>query len=54
LKELNTADSIGPILMGLNKPAHIFQLGASVEEMINMSAVAAVDAQQKAKRKNKT
>ncbi len=53
LKELNTADSIGPILMGLDKPAHVFQLGASVEEMINMSAVAAVDAQQKAKRKQK-
>lgn len=51
LKELNTADSIGPILMGLDKPAHVFQLGASVEEMINMSAVAAIDAQQKAKRK---
>lgn len=51
LKELNTADSIGPILMGLDKPAHVFQLGASVEEMVNMSAVAAVDAQQKEKRK---
>jgi len=51
LKQLNTADSIGPILMGLNKSAHVFQLGASVEEMVNMSAVAAIDAQQKAKRK---
>jgi malate dehydrogenase (oxaloacetate-decarboxylating)(NADP+) len=48
LKELNTADSIGPILMGLEKSAHVFQLGASVEEMINMSAVAALDAQRKA------
>jgi malate dehydrogenase (oxaloacetate-decarboxylating)(NADP+) len=51
LKELNSADSIGPILMGLNEPAHVFQLGASVDEMVNMSAVAVVDAQQKAKRK---
>jgi malate dehydrogenase (oxaloacetate-decarboxylating)(NADP+) len=49
LKELNTADSIGPILMGLERSAHVFQLGASVEEMINMSAVAALDAQRKAK-----
>lgn len=48
LKELNTADSIGPILMGLEKSAHVFQLGASVDEMINMSAVAALDAQRKA------
>ncbi|MBZ9787189.1 NADP-dependent malic enzyme [Psychroflexus sp. CAK57W] len=51
LKELNSAGSIGPILMGLNKPAHVFQLGASVDEMVNMSALAVVDAQQKSKRK---
>ena len=47
LKELNKADSIGPIMMGLDKPVHIFQLGASVEEMVNMAAVAVVDAQEK-------
>ena len=51
MKEMNSAGSIGPILMGLNKPAHVFQLGASVDEMVNMSAVAVVDAQQKSKRK---
>ena len=47
LKELNKADSIGPIMMGLRKPVHILQLGSSVEEMINMAAVAVVDAQEK-------
>ncbi|MFD0963639.1 NADP-dependent malic enzyme [Pseudofulvibacter geojedonensis] len=47
LKELNKSDSIGPILMGMNKPVHILQLGAKVEEMVNMAAVAVVDAQQK-------
>lgn len=52
IKELNSSDSIGPILMGLNKPAHIFQLGASVDEMVNMSAVAIVDAQRKEKKKS--
>ncbi|MGV7107218.1 NADP-dependent malic enzyme [Flavobacterium sp. U410] len=52
LKELNEADSIGPIVLGLDKPVHIFQLGASVEEMVNMAAVAVVDAQEKGK-KNK-
>jgi malate dehydrogenase (oxaloacetate-decarboxylating)(NADP+) len=52
LKELNKADSIGPIMLGLDKPVHIIQLGASVEEMVNMSAVAVVDAQEK-QRKNK-
>ena len=50
LKELNKADSIGPILMGMKRPVHIFQLGASVEEMVNMSAVAVIDAQEKEKR----
>jgi malate dehydrogenase (oxaloacetate-decarboxylating)(NADP+) len=47
LKELYQVDSIGPIMLGLNKPAHVFQLGASVEEMVNMAAVAVVDAQEK-------
>ena len=51
LKELNSADSIGPILLGLDLPAHVFQLGASVDEMVSMSAVAVIDAQQKAHRK---
>lgn len=50
LKELYQVDSIGPIILGLDKPVHIFQLGASVEEMVNMAAVAVVDAQEKEKR----
>ncbi|WP_309641783.1 NADP-dependent malic enzyme [Flavobacterium sp.] len=50
LKELYSVDSIGPIMMGMGKPVHIFQLGASVEEMVNMAAVAVVDAQEKIKR----
>ncbi|MEO2072915.1 MAG: NADP-dependent malic enzyme [Zunongwangia sp.] len=51
IKELNDTDSIGPIMMGMNKPVHILQLGASVEEMVNMAAVAVVDAQEKEKAK---
>lgn len=50
LKELNKVVSIGPIMLGLDKPVHLFQLGASVEEMVNMAAVAVVDAQEKEKR----
>ncbi len=50
LKELNETESIGPIMMGMDKPVHIFQLGASVSEMVNMVAVAVVDAQEKEKR----
>lgn len=50
LKELNEVASIGPIMLGMRKPVHILQLGASVEEIVNMAAVAVVDAQQKEKR----
>lgn len=50
LKELDKVVSIGPIMLGMDKPVHIFQLGASVEEMVNMAAVAVVDAQEKEKR----
>ena len=53
LKELNKVDSIGPIILGLGKPVHIFQLGASVEEMVNMAAIAVIDAQEKEKKKIK-
>ncbi|MAO42432.1 MULTISPECIES: NADP-dependent malic enzyme [Leeuwenhoekiella] len=50
VKELNNADNIGPIMMGMNKPVHVLQLGASVDEIVNMSAVAVIDAQQKGKK----
>ncbi len=54
LKELYNVDSVGPIMLGMEKAVHIFQLGASVEEMVNMVAVAVVDAQEKEKRKKMT
>ncbi len=50
LKELNGADSIGPIMVGLKRSVHILQLGASVDEIVNMTAVAAIDAQEREKR----
>ncbi|PKP44388.1 MAG: NADP-dependent malic enzyme, partial [Bacteroidetes bacterium HGW-Bacteroidetes-13] len=49
LKELNHADSIGPIMMGMKKPVHILQFGASVDEIVNMAAIAVIDAQEKEK-----
>jgi malate dehydrogenase (oxaloacetate-decarboxylating)(NADP+) len=49
VKELDKALSIGPIMMGMSKAAHITQLGASVDEIVNMSALAVVDAQKKLK-----
>lgn len=51
LKELNEADSIGPIMVGLRRSVHILQLGASVDEMVNMTAVAVIDAQEREKRR---
>ncbi|WP_299532296.1 NADP-dependent malic enzyme [Ulvibacterium sp.] len=51
LKELHAADAIGPIMLGLRKAVHILQLGASVDEMVNMTAVAVIDAQEREKRK---
>ena len=47
MKEINQSESIGPIMLGLKKPVHVLQLGASVNEMVNMAAVAVVDAQEK-------
>ncbi|MGB5666908.1 MAG: NADP-dependent malic enzyme [Maribacter sp.] len=51
LKELNGAESIGPIMLGLKKPVHVLQLGADVDEMVNMTAVAVIDVQEREKRK---
>jgi len=52
LKELDGVESIGPIMLGMKKAVHILQLGASVEEMVNIAAVAVVDAQQKESHQN--
>ena len=45
LKEINKVDSIGPIMMGMKKPVHILPLGANADEIVNMTAVAVIDAQ---------
>ncbi len=41
------AESMGPILLGFNKSVHYLQLGSSVREIVNMVAVAVLDAQAK-------
>jgi malate dehydrogenase (oxaloacetate-decarboxylating)(NADP+) len=43
--EIGGAEAIGPILLGMKKPVHILQLGSSVREIVNMTAIAVVDAQ---------
>ncbi|MRI02485.1 NADP-dependent malic enzyme [Kriegella sp. EG-1] len=51
LKELNGSASIGPIMVGLKKAVHVMQLGASVDEIVNMAAIAVIDSQEREKRK---
>lgn len=46
LQGVETPITVGPILMGVNKPAHIITPVASVRRIINMVAIAAVKAQQ--------
>ena len=50
LQEVGKMDSIGPILLGLNKPVHVLQLGSSIRSIFNMVLIAVVDAQMKSKR----
>ncbi len=45
LTAIGGADSLGPILLGMKKPVHILQLASTVREIINMAALAVVDAQ---------
>lgn len=45
LSELGNSEAVGPVLLGMNKPVHILQLGSSIREIVNMVAIAVVDAQ---------
>jgi malate dehydrogenase (oxaloacetate-decarboxylating)(NADP+) len=42
------AESLGPILMGLSKPVHVLQRGSTVEQIVDVAALAVVDAQRDA------
>jgi malate dehydrogenase (oxaloacetate-decarboxylating)(NADP+) len=46
MQRLGGAEAIGPILTRLRKPVHVLQRGAEVDEIVNMAAIAAVDAQE--------
>ena len=43
MDKLTSAVAVGPIMMGMNKPVHLLQRNASVDDIINMSAIAVVD-----------
>jgi malate dehydrogenase (oxaloacetate-decarboxylating)(NADP+) len=36
-------------MIGMRKPVHVLQLGASVDEMVHMAAITVIDAQKKEK-----
>ncbi len=45
------AEAIGPILLGMKKAVHVLQRGIEVADIVNMAAIAVVDAQEKAEGK---
>ena len=50
LWRLGGAEAIGPILLGMDKPIHVLQRGASAADITNLAALAVVDAQRRAPR----
>jgi malate dehydrogenase (oxaloacetate-decarboxylating)(NADP+) len=48
LNHLGGATAIGPILVGMNRPVHVLERGADVQDIVNMAAVAVMDAQSRA------
>lgn len=49
LQSFEAAEALGPILVGVNKPAHVLQIGSSVREIVNIITLASVDAQTREK-----
>ena len=47
LKTLGGATAIGPILVGMRRPVHVLEQGADVQSIVNMAAVAVMDAQER-------
>jgi malate dehydrogenase (oxaloacetate-decarboxylating)(NADP+) len=47
LNHLGGATAIGPILVGMRLPVHVLEEGAEVQDIVNMAAVAVIDAQQR-------
>ena len=44
--KVGSSEMIGPILMGMSRPVHVLQRSATVEEIVNLAAIAVVDAQE--------
>jgi malate dehydrogenase (oxaloacetate-decarboxylating)(NADP+) len=48
LGSIGGAETVGPILAGMAKPVHLLQRGAEVEDVVNITTIAVVDAQDSA------
>ena len=46
MQDLGDSENIGPIILGTAKPFHVVPMGCTVRELINMTAIAVVDAQE--------
>jgi malate dehydrogenase (oxaloacetate-decarboxylating)(NADP+) len=46
LWRLGGAEVIGPILQGMSRPVHVLQRGVDVNDIVNMAAIAVLDAQE--------
>jgi malate dehydrogenase (oxaloacetate-decarboxylating)(NADP+) len=47
LDRLGGAEAIGPVLLGLSKPVHLTQRGATMADITNLAAISVVDAEQR-------
>ena len=54
LNKVGGCDLIGPILVGLDKPVHVLQLGSDVRSIINTANIAVIDAQLEDQQRNNT
>jgi malate dehydrogenase (oxaloacetate-decarboxylating)(NADP+) len=44
--KIGGAETLGAVLMGMSTPVHLLARGAEVEEIVNVAAIAVVDAQE--------
>ncbi len=49
VQRLGNAEVVGPIVVGLNKPAYVLQRGDEVKDIVNLAAIAVLEAQESGK-----
>jgi malate dehydrogenase (oxaloacetate-decarboxylating)(NADP+) len=47
MARIGEASVVGPVLMGMDRPVHVLQRGATIDDIINMTAIAVADANHK-------